>query len=126
MKADEIIQMINKKGAVARDFFYGIHDNIKHDNILQLYDLNESDEDIAVLAFNFTISMMEFILKNPEYYERRCKIKERNRQRICKDLKGMERLGYPDDSPNIFDGYNIICLEKAIIRHYKNIPNREE
>ena len=107
MKAEEIMRMINKRGAVANEIFFTCASLIEED------DETESVKDAkATLVYNCTIKGMKIILDNPSFYEERAGIKERNRKRMVKDLEIMSPIEFEDDAP-ILDYER---LENAMIK----------
>ena len=114
MTKKEIEKLMNSKGTVGRTIFNTYFEVlIKHDNFEYL--LKECDEDtIATICYNLTILMMNIILDNPVYFEKRCKVKERHRIRMHKDLEKMEFLNYPNGSTDRFIEEEIISNASLI------------
>lgn len=97
MTAERITKMIDQKGRVAQILFYETYALLNADgsSLLEIID----EDVIAALCFNMTISIMNEILDNSDFFEKMCNIKEINRIRMCKDLEKMLRIDYPNDSP---------------------------
>ena len=97
MTAERITKMIDQKGRVAQILFYETYTLLNADgsSLLEIID----EDVIAALCFNMTISIMNEILDNSDFFEKMCNIKEINRIRMRKDLEKMLRIDYPNDSP---------------------------
>lgn len=74
--------------------------------------------DIAIFANNVTISFLQTIIDNPDFFERTIGIKKRKRLRIMKDLESLKYLEYTDDENSSFlDSYHrayILSLKQPI------------
>lgn len=103
MNIDDILMMVDKRGGIVKDIFF-----TKFAFLIDNWFLTDGCKvvGLAIVSYNFTISMLKDILDNPEFYERVCHIKERNRKRIIKDLEKMSPIDYSDDYGS-FDLKNI-------------------
>lgn len=101
MRADVVFDLINRRGAVAKTIFYRwipqLIEQIKDEEcpICHLMDT------VATISYNGTIKAMKWMLENPEFFEKKCKIIERNRVRMRKDLEKMSFLEYPNQVDDI-------------------------
>lgn len=94
------MQMINKKGAVAKTLFYTWFTSL----LIETEDekTNEDvEETIATLVYNCTIEAMYKMLYTPEYIVERCHLTEYNKKRMREDLMDMQRLEYKKNSLNL-------------------------
>lgn len=90
MKKEELTQEIGKKGAVAKTLFYSFYKILDDVYGSGSCLIDKFDEDtLAIMSYNTSIFMMEKIRDYPDFFERRCKVKERNRKRMLKDLETM-------------------------------------
>ena len=99
MTKKEIEKMIIPKGIIAKDTFYTLFEiyYIERTGMIQIPDYYDEDT-VAAICYNATILFMNKVLEHTDYFEERCKIRERNRRRIRKDLETMELLTLTDDS----------------------------
>ena len=84
--------MVNKKGSIVRQMFFSYLSNLKHTHLYEDFD----NDTLATCVYNITVLGMKKILENSNFFEKECKIRERNRIRMRKDLENMVRLKYPE------------------------------
>ena len=115
MTTEDISQMINKRGAVAKTIFYGWYQNLIGEWDDSPKERNYIRDTIATLVYNGTILAMKKILENPDFFEKRCGVCERNRIRMRKDLEDMTHIDYPNDVPNLDFDYCEMMLENCFL-----------
>ena len=101
MRADEIMNLINKRGAVAKSIFYCWIPKLIEQITDEDYPVCHLMDSVATISYNGTIKALNWMLENPEFFEKRCKINERNRVRMRKDLENMSFLEYPTQVDDI-------------------------
>ena len=94
MTTEELTQKISKKGAVAKTSF-----NTWLGVLMDSY-IPDDEETLAIMSYNMTILLMEKIRDYPVFFQKKCHISERSRNRMLKDLETMTLLNYPDGSDN--------------------------
>lgn len=127
MDIKDVFKFYNKTGDVVSTAFfcifsYAIADLEKYDNI--------SLSDVAVFANNITISFVQMILDNPEFFEKRLNIKKRKRLEAKKDLADLRILEYSDSENTMFfeswhDNY-IKSLQTPIYQHNKQYYEEDD
>jgi len=116
METEEIKQMINKKGAVAKESFDSFFELFIEAFPIDQFEGEFDEYTLAIVSYNATILMMEKILIYSDYFEKECHITERNRKRILKDLKAMKLIDYPS---SFFDHNYVRNVVDNICRNAK-------
>jgi hypothetical protein len=122
MTKDEILKVVNRKGAVVKELFYTIFIVFKYEKKRGIYILCDErfddDDKIATFCYNVTILMTNIVLDNPTFFDY-YGVRENNRKRARKDLETMQRLEYGDD----FDEVEMEFEENDYV--YSFDPNSE-
>ena len=122
MTKDEILKVVNRKGAVVRELFYTIFIVFTHEKKRGNYILCDErfidDDKIATFCYNVTILMTNIVLDNPTFFDY-YGVHENNRKRARKDIETMHRLEYGDD----FDEVEMEFEENDYV--YSFDPNSE-
>lgn len=105
MTANEIQRIINRKGQAAQDIYNTWKEHQAHSLFYYAPDCFHDEDVMAIYSYNCTILFLKLILDNPDYYEKRCKIFKRSRERIRKDLETMKQLDYPEKYKDIDFGF---------------------
>lgn len=94
MNADDIIDIILKKGKMVQELFFIIY-YCSINDILDSFDGIDKDM-IAILSYNITRGVVQTILDNQSYYAEFIYSINRYSKRAIKDLENMPRIEYPD------------------------------
>lgn len=111
MDAQEIVDIILKKGKMVQELFFITYYQMINLILDEFEDINK--EMIAILSYNITMGMVQTILDNQSYYAEFLYSINRYSKRANKDLEKMQRIEYPDEvydilydiELNIVDGF---------------------
>lgn len=91
MDYEEILEMINKKGEVAKTTFNSIMDMNNEEIFYQGF------ETVGTFAFNCTALLLKLIAEKPSYYKEAFKLTQIELDDALKDNESMPHLYYPDE-----------------------------